>query len=427
MWAKLLSVAATIIFFAMVLCLQQDPKTSAFESLLICEGIVLTSLLISVFGTYFPQRPQILSSVQCDTAKITESLSKSLSSDGAKTQSRQFVEKMPLGLITTDQSGKIKTANLRALVLFRMAISMLKDTVITDVLEISVQGRPQSISFPKLIETSTGDLIDGFVKPRGSEKAVPVQVAIGTLSDEPSADYIFSLTDVSQRWEVEQMKQEFVEMVSHDLRTPLTMVALFFYTMQREQGSLSPELARLATKAESQIHRVINLVNSLLDVNMMRSGKLRIDRKLLSAEDLIEDAFASVYALACEKNISLTQQVQVKSVFADGERIQQVLQNLLTNAIKFSENSTEVMIAVTTNETSTLFQVIDQGRGIPAQSVNGIFERFDQLSVADSHGHKGFGLGLAICKLIIEEHGGSIGVQSEVGKGSQFWFTLPDP
>lgn len=227
--------------------------------------------------------------------------------------------------------------------------------------------------------------------------------------------------------EAAQHKKELIAMVTHDLRTPLTSIQGAL-TLLREGvfGDLTPKATNQVEKAEGSATRLINLINDLLDIERMEAGKLEMHPSLTMTKTIFDRTLAAISTFAEQKGISLATSDTSYDVMADEDRVIQVLVNLISNSVKFSEEGTTITLSAkhTTLGYITL-SVTDQGRGIPKEFVSSVFERFQQVQKGDAVEKKGTGLGLAICKAIVEGHGGTIGVDSEVGVGSTFWFTLP--
>ncbi len=238
--------------------------------------------------------------------------------------------------------------------------------------------------------------------------------------------YFCVVHDITARKEMERLKQEFVQMVSHDLRTPMTSLSVFLSMITSGvYGDVPEGLARAARINENGITRLIGLINDLLDIEKMASGKLQLFMQAESVSDLISRSIDSVQGFAEVQEVKLKSSTQKNlEVVADGDRIVQVLVNLLSNAIKFSESVRLVEISSQSDGEQVEIRVRDWGCGIPEEQQEAIFERFHQVS-ADKHKHKGTGLGLPICRAIIEAHGGTIGVSSTPGNGSAFYFRLP--
>jgi hypothetical protein len=232
--------------------------------------------------------------------------------------------------------------------------------------------------------------------------------------------------DVTARLEIEKIKDEFVSTVSHELRTPLTSIrgALGLLTA----GVLSTEPAkarRMLEIAVANTDRLIRLINDILDIERIESGRVKLEKRSCPAAGLMVQALDSVREVGNRAGVKLELFPTSGSVLADPDRVVQTLTNLVDNAIKFSPPSSTVTLRATQQHDEMLFEVKDHGRGIPADKLGVIFERFQQVDASDEREKGGTGLGLAICRSIVDQHGGRIWVESELGKGSSFYFTLP--
>jgi PAS domain S-box-containing protein len=277
----------------------------------------------------------------------------------------------------------------------------------------------------------------------------------------------------AERRAVERMKDEFVSIVSHELRTPLTSIHGSLGMLA--SGLLSPDSdrgKRLLQIAADSTERLVRLINDVLDIERIESGKVEMVKQPCAVVNLLGEAVDGMQAIADAAGITLAAFPVDVEVNADRDRILQTLTNLLSNAIKFSPSSSTVRVsaqlidreekakgkrqkaeqwrAENTLPTASppnssfsaprspspgppfspppsvlLFSVQDEGRGIPADKLESIFERFQQVDASDSRHQDGTGLGLTICRSIVRQHGGRIWVESEVGRGSTFYFTLP--
>lgn len=234
--------------------------------------------------------------------------------------------------------------------------------------------------------------------------------------------------DITERKHIERIKEEFISVVSHELRTPLTSLrgALGLMTSGR-LGTLTKNGERLLNLAVADTERLVRLVNDILDVERLKSGKLALKLQAIPVTDLMQQGVDIVQPLAEKAGITLRVVPLAATVWADSDRIIQTLTNLLGNAIKFSPNGSTVSVSAKADGDRILFQVTDQGRGIPAEQLDSIFERFSQVDASDSRTYGGTGLGLAICRSIVQQHGGCIWVESTLQAGSTFYFTLPMP
>ncbi|WP_347566467.1 ATP-binding protein [Scytonema sp. UIC 10036] len=238
--------------------------------------------------------------------------------------------------------------------------------------------------------------------------------------------------DITQRYALDKIKDEFISIVSHELRTPLTSIHGGLNLLAT--GLVSPESEkgkRLIQITSENAERLVRLVNDILDLERLQSGKMILYKQKYETNKLLTKAAEIMQLTANNFDIKISIITQSLEVVVDSDRIIQVLTNLLSNAIKFSpKNSTITMIAEKITEKNdgspvVLFKVQDQGRGIPTNNIETIFERFHQVDATDSRKHGGTGLGLAICRSIIQQHDGKIWVESQIDVGSTFFFTIP--
>ncbi|MGD1910661.1 MAG: ATP-binding protein [Rivularia sp. (in: cyanobacteria)] len=248
----------------------------------------------------------------------------------------------------------------------------------------------------------------------------------------------FALTsDISDRKAIERMKDEFISVVSHELRTPLTSIHSSLKILATGKlGNLSSKGQRMLNIADEQTERLVRLVNNVLDLQSIQSGKITMNKKACKAMELMIEATQAMQMMAQEHGVKLFAESVNFVVWADRDYIIQTLTNLLSNAIKFSPPKSCVWLSATmeTLENQNIkqqinsyvtFAVKDWGQGIPQNQLENIFERFQQVDSSDSRKKGGTGLGLTICRQIIKEHGGNIWVTSTCGVGSTFYFTLP--
>jgi len=241
--------------------------------------------------------------------------------------------------------------------------------------------------------------------------------------------------DITERYAIERMKDEFVSVVSHELRTPLTSIhgALNLLSSGLVPAH-SPRGDRVIKIAAESAERLVRLVNDILELERLESGKIHLSPQHISADRLLHRAAEQMQVVANRAGVSLQVVPQALECYADPDRALQVLTNLLSNAIKFSEAGDTVWLSVElepnaetgqAEPTALCFKVQDQGRGIPPEKLESIFERFHQVDASDSRNKGGTGLGLAICRSIVEQHGGRIWANSTLHAGSCFYFTLP--
>jgi signal transduction histidine kinase len=244
---------------------------------------------------------------------------------------------------------------------------------------------------------------------------------------------VVAFTDTTERRALDRMKDEFISTVSHELRTPLTSLrAALGLVTGGSLASRPDKMKHMLEIATGNTDRLVSLVNDILELERIGSGKAELHYTMCSADDLFRRAAGLQQTGAAKARIRITFNSQGVNVWADPDRILQTLTNLISNAIKFSPAGSEIHLQARrvvdssgAAENEAELMVKDQGRGIPADKLETIFERFQQVDASDSRAMGGTGLGLAICRSIIAQHGGRIWATSTVGKGSTFHFTLP--
>ena len=242
--------------------------------------------------------------------------------------------------------------------------------------------------------------------------------------------------DITERQKVEQMKNEFIGIVSHELRTPLTSIRGSLGLLAT--GVMDDEpvaMRRMIEIAATDTERLVRLVNDVLDLEKLESGKVSLVREWCDAAGLMQRSLAVMQSSAQAAGVQLVVHPLSKQIWVAPDRIIQTLTNLLSNAIKFSSPSETVTLSAAIKRqvlgirdlraSHIVFSVQDQGRGIPAEKLESIFGRFQQVDGSDSRDQGGTGLGLAICQSIVQQHGGQIWVESRWGQGSTFFCSLP--
>jgi PAS domain S-box-containing protein len=256
----------------------------------------------------------------------------------------------------------------------------------------------------------------------------PVEYSASPLiEDGQISGMVVAFQDVSERRRLEKMKDEFISTVSHELRTPLTSLRASLGLISSGTLDKRPEKQRqMIEMAIGNCDRLVRLVNDILDFDSVERGNLSLDRQPVEAGDLLRRAIDVAFPSASQAHIDLRIEAPKVRVLADQERILQVLNELVANAIKFSPPETQIRLAAQpVSENEACFIVEDQGRGIAQEKLEHIFNRFQQGDASDSRALGGTGLGLALCRCIVEQHGGRIWAESTPGHGSRFQFTLP--
>ena len=239
---------------------------------------------------------------------------------------------------------------------------------------------------------------------------------------------ILNHREIKRRQKAEQVKDEFLSIVSHELRTPLTAIRGAITLINNgATGELNSKTQSILTIADNNTHRLTALVNDLLDVQKLESGQMKYKRKLVHPAEFVENAVNSIYSsyFPAPWKININNTLDNELVFADSVRMEQVVANIISNAIKYGSKKDNIDISLSHKNEFVVISVTDYGTGISEETKNTIFEKFTQTKMTDNRHDSGSGLGLYIAKVIIEYHGGKITYISVPGKGTTFFIQLP--
>jgi signal transduction histidine kinase/DNA-binding response OmpR family regulator len=275
-------------------------------------------------------------------------------------------------------------------------------------------------------------------------KAVATAIDKASSSTDSQKEFIGSvilIRDITSDKEIDRMKTDFISTVSHELRTPLTSVLGFAKIIKKKlEDVLFPQVQSEDKKAQrtvrqvrenvdiiiSEGERLTALINDVLDIAKMEAGKVDWSMEPVSVAEILEQSLAATSALFHQKNLQLVKDVEenLPEVVGDKDRLIQVAINLISNAVKFTDTGS-ITCQARQSDREIVVSIIDTGMGIAPNDQPKVFEKFKQVGDTLTDKPKGTGLGLPICKQIVEHHGGKIWVESELGKGSSFSFTLP--
>jgi len=336
---------------------------------------------------------------------------------------RLIMESMPVALIVVNEAGRMELANATAEKMFGCG----QDALI---------GLHFSALFPELKRKGEAALAELLGKGPGkttelkaikhSGESLAVELSFSEFETHEGPRRLAIILDVTEKQELERIKHEFVAMVSHDLRSPLTSLQATLALFQRGAfGDVNEKGHHSLSRADIELTRLISLINDLLDSQRLSAGKFDIHLDSVRVADVLLRSVNAIKRMADLRYITIDIEPTEARATADGARLIQVLVNLLSNAIKFSPENSTITVTSVINPSDLEIRVTDQGRGVPEAHQRSIFERYRQVEAGDATKKGGTGLGLSICKAIIEQHGGTIGVVSEEGKGSTFWFRIP--
>ncbi|MCR4305997.1 MAG: MEDS domain-containing protein [Candidatus Daviesbacteria bacterium] len=265
-----------------------------------------------------------------------------------------------------------------------------------------------------------------------SRKSVTREVAVGDKWYRESIHYVPEIgsiriysVDITERKKLEQQKDHFLGVATHELKTPVTSIKAYaqvLHQMFYEQGDIKS--AEMLGKMEGQINRLIGLIKELLDVTRLQTGKLQFNKNKFDFNELVSEVAEEVGRISPRHQL-IKDLARTKAVYGDRERLGQVISNFLTNAIRYSSQKDRIRIMTKGKNGQVSLSVQDFGIGIPKEKQQKIFKRFYQIENAVERTPTGLGLGLYISSEIIKRHSGAIQVESEVGKGSTFSFTIP--
>jgi PAS domain S-box-containing protein len=365
-----------------------------------------------------------IAEINCNLSELSEVLAKQHEGlMSTEKRVRAVLDEIPVALIMMGADGTMNNLNPTASEMFGES-SMIVGKHLSSLFQRTADQDPESF-LADVRAKATAKIIELMaMRVRGDK--FPVQLTLSPLK--MGENELVIMLDMTERYEIQRMRQAFVAMVSHELRTPLTSVSGFCTLLSMGAfGDITSAAQTEANKAEQNIKRLISLINDLLDLEKLESGTISVVKAPCDLQTIFDQSLNAVSMFAQKRNVSIDMSgAKGIELLGDSDRLVQVLVNLISNAVKFSQEGQKVLVTAQQLPEWIEVKVIDQGRGIPVRYKEAIFERFQQVEVADGKAKGGTGLGLPICKAIAEQHGGSIGVESEEGKGSTFWFRIPE-
>lgn len=377
---------------------------------------------------------EVMATVETVCASVGQFMARSAQERRVHELSRQkesILNSVADGILGADAEGKVVFANPAAARMLALSGAGLAARTMHAIVH---EGRPglhaemcvgqcDILRAFSSLEASNGQ--DIFYRSDGT--SFPVEFSVTPMVEYGlAAGSVISFRDVSQREALDRMKDEFISNVSHELRTPLTSIrgalGLLSGGLLSEKSDKAANLLRIAV---SNSDRLIRLINDILDLERLQSGRAPFAIRACVLDGLVREAIDSMNPVAETARIRMMVESGRVEIEADSDRMLQVLTNLLSNAIKFSPPESVVKVAIARTAEGVVLQVIDSGRGIPADKLESIFARFQQVDVSDQRQRGGTGLGLAICRTIVHQHGGRIWAQQNPAGGSVFSVFLP--
>ena len=260
------------------------------------------------------------------------------------------------------------------------------------------------------------------LQPLGKQ---PVDTSWTTFWSERDGSLFCVVSDVTERNSIERLKEDFVAMISHDLRTPLMSLSIDISLLMRAGQTLPTEALDGLQEAEITVQRLIRFVNDLLDFEKLQAGKMQFVKEPINVDSLIVNAAADLFDLAKPLNIEVSVVSNcLRTVHGDREKLGQLVTNILTNALQRSPAGSSISIGALVEGENIEVEIVDQGEGLSTEAASNIFAPFSQTL---SGSERETGLELAICKLIVEAHDGQIGVKPAADQQTAFWFSIPNP
>ena len=351
-----------------------------------------------------------------------------------------IIDNLGDGLLVTDSQGHITRANPALRRMFSLndtpltgqSVESVFNEHINDLINQKQTAREMTLSAKLELPA---DRVGQALVTTIAREAVP------TVDNTRSSGSVVLIRDITTEKEIDQMKTDFISTVSHELRTPLTSVLGFAKLIQKKlEDTVLPTVQTDTKKTKRAVHqvrenlqiivsegeRLTSLINDVLDIAKIEAGKIEWRMQPTVISEIIDRAISATSVLAQNSGLEIIRDIEpdLPEVICDRDRLIQVVINLLSNAIKFTDSGS-ITCRVYQQDTGIIVSVIDTGIGLSANDLENVFEKFKQVGEIMTDKPKGTGLGLPICKQIIEHHGGRIWVESELGRGSNFSFTLP--
>ncbi|MES2432078.1 MAG: PAS domain-containing sensor histidine kinase [Bacteroidota bacterium] len=340
---------------------------------------------------------------------------------------RIFIERMIEGAVTLNTHNEILYCNSSFAEFIQVGLENIIGTPFMNFIPDKYQATVE-----QLIKTAwKKNESKGEIILHRNEKELPLVLSMNTIEIDFESALSIIITDLSLQKETQEQKKameqkdEFISIASHELKTPVTSikgyVQLLRSNFQEEKNYLAVELL---TKADTQLNKLANLINDLLDVKKMENGQLQYHEDVFDFNDLVKEIVDETGRIMPKHPIEVDFDTTC-NIYGDRNKIGQVITNLIDNAGKYSPANTSIAVKSTLNEGIIKLSVKDKGMGIPEDQQGKIFERFFRVNRNNGNTYAGLGLGLYICSEIIRRHHGTINVESEAGDGSEFYFELP--
>lgn len=383
--------------------------------------IILLALLLALLVVHLQLRKRILRT-ELDANKRVEEMREHHQGQALQIQTQQetLFNSMIEGLLLLDETQHIQLANRAFIQLFGVVVDVHGKTVLEVLRQHEVARLIEKVAEQKQVlgyELKLGGL---------SERWLQINAAAIFNSEGKQKGTILVFHDLTRLKQLERTREEFVANVSHELRTPLSLIKGYTETLL-DGAKDNPEVeTKFLQTIQRNSERLQFLIEDLLTISELESGRLKMNLQSVRLRSLVDRVLEDFKTQAESRHVQLKNDVPDLTARADSDRLQQVLGNLIGNAIKYGRSEGSVGVSGRLSHSNSIeLCVHDDGPGIPPESLERVFERFYRVDKARSREQGGTGLGLSIVKHIVQSHGGKVWAKSELGKGAEFYFTLP--
>ena len=391
-------------------------------------------LAILEFYCHFLLRedPEAIAAIETVAASLGQMLARSRERGRADELTRQqeiLLDSVADGICGVDRHGLVSFANPAAGRLLGSPAASLTGRPVHELLHGSAPANQRcgpDCTLRRVTERHVAAAGEDTIY-RGDGHALPTEYFFTPILDHGRfSGSVLSFRDISQRYALDRLKDEFISTVSHELRTPLTSIRGALGLLSSGiLGELNEKASNLLRIATSNSDRLVRLINDILDLERIQSGRAPITFRPVHLSQVVHQAIDGMQPVADAAGVQLLHDTTQVEISGDFDRLLQVMTNLLSNAVKFSPPNSTVSVMMRPGATGVTVAVIDQGRGIPADKLETIFGRFQQVDASDSRQKGGSGLGLAICRTIVQQHSGRIWAERNPVRGSTFRVFLP--
>lgn len=349
----------------------------------------------------------------------------------ARRRLEAIIEQLPIGVIITDEKGKLVHQNKKTEAILGMKLppqlsftdpALLQNTANNDIYN------PRDIPIADVLANKKPIIDKEYTVKRKSGKMSYLQVSASVIRNKNGKVIAATeiINDVTAQKELEQLKDEFISIASHELKTPITTIKGFTEIMLKQsEKEKKKTFINYLTKMNYQVDRTTVLVNELLDVSKIQSGKLDLKKEVIEYSSFVREIVEDLQQITTTHSIIFSNSVGKALVNIDKYRLNQVISNLITNAVKYSPQADKVQVNLTKKGDKVMLAVKDYGIGISKKDLAYVFDRFFQAKTQIRQSASGLGLGLYIASEIIKRHDGKIWAESAPKKGSTFYFDIP--